>query len=214
MSDIQHPVLETKTIIKATFIALGIGIIIFITSVLPAEYGIDPTGLGQALGFSKLYQSASDSTSNPPVAMVTQQPYKLLKMEDGGSPPDVGMPLEANNPAPEKQFDIREDTIMVNLQAGKGIEYKIDMLKYGKMKYEWATNSGTLFVDFHGEVKQPNPPKDVYYDSYTVAFSNNMVGSFLAPFEGKHGWYFKNKTEKDIQIKIRLKGQYKLRNDK
>ena len=47
MSEIKHPVLETNKIIKATVIAFIIGAIILITSVLPAEYGIDPTGAGK-----------------------------------------------------------------------------------------------------------------------------------------------------------------------
>lgn len=214
MSQIQPPVLEVKKIIKATVIALVVGAIILVIAVLPAEYGIDPTGLGKSLGFNQLYQPEESSSPDITVQAGTQPTFKLLKMADGGSDPNVPVPNEANNPAPEKQLEEREDSVIVNLAAGKGIEYKIDMLKYGKIKYEWFTNEGTLFVDFHGEVKQKNPPKDEYYDSYTVAYSNNMVGSFMAPFEGKHGWYFKNRTPKDVQIKIRIKGQYALRNDK
>ena len=84
------------------------------------------------------------------------------------------------------------------------------MLKYGQVKYEWLTDKGSVFFDFHGEVKQLNPSNNVYYESYTVAYSNNMIGNFLAPFEGKHGWYFKNNGESTITINIRLKGQYEL----
>lgn len=45
------------------------------------------------------------------------------------------------------------------------------MLKHGKMKYEWTTNKGTLYFDFHGEVKQAKAVKDVYFESYTIAYS-------------------------------------------
>ena len=37
-----------------------------------------------------------------------------------------------------------------------------------------------------------------------------MIGTFLAPFEGRHGWYFKNNTNKDIVVSLRVKGQYLL----
>lgn len=211
MSEMNHPTLETKKIIKATIVALIIGAILLVTAVLPAEYGIDPTGTGKMLGFSKLHQPAENSDAAT-VEMVAQPSHRLLKLEDGGSDPDVAKPEEANNPAPDKQFEEREDSIKISIPAGGDIEYKINMLKYGKVKYEWTTNKGTVFFDFHGEVKQATPSNNVYFESYTVAYSNNIIGNFLSPFEGKHGWYFKNKNDTDITISIRLKGQYELMN--
>lgn len=210
MSEIKHPILETKKIIKATVIALVIGAIILVTAVLPAKYGIDPTGIGHSLGFSKLHHHVEKTVVTAPIEMVAQQPQRLFKLEDGGSSPEVAMPAEANNPAPVKQFAEREDSILFNVPAGKGTEYKINMLKYGKVKYEWTTNKGAVFFDFHGEVKEKNPSDNVYFESYTVAYSNNIIGNFLAPFEGKHGWYFRNKSKSDMVITIRLKGQYEL----
>ena len=211
MSEIKHPILETKKIIKATVVAFIIGAIILITSVLPAEYGIDPTGAGHYLGFSKLHH-VENTEITPSAEMVVQPSHRLLKLENGGSSPDIAIPTEVNNPAPEKQLEEREDSILFNVPAGKGLEYKINMLKHGKVKYEWTTDKGTVFFDFHGEVKEKIPSNNVYFESYTVAYSNNMIGNFLAPFEGKHGWYFQNKSENDLVITIRLKGQYALIN--
>lgn len=48
------------------------------------------------------------------------------------------------------------------------------------------------------------------FESYTEAYSNNIIGTFCAPYEGRHGWYFKNKSAKDIVVTIWLKGQYTL----
>ena len=210
MSEIKHPILETKKIIKATAIALIIGAIILLTAVLPAEYGIDPTGAGHYLGFSKLYHHVERADTTSAVEMVAQKPQRLLKLEDGGSSPKVAIPAEANIPAPKRQLEVREDSVLFNVPAGKGLEYKINMLKHGKVKYEWTTDRGTVFFDFHGEVKEKSPTDNVYFESYTVAYSNNMIGNFLAPYEGKHGWYFQNKSDTDIAITIRLKGQYEL----
>lgn len=212
MSEINHPILETKKIIKATIAALIIGIILLVTAVLPAEYGIDPTGTGKMLGFSKLHQSAEKTDITNSVQIVEQPSHRILKLENGGSAPEVERPSEVNNPPPEKQLQEREDSIQISIPAGGDIEYKINMLKYGRVKYEWLTNKGTVFFDFHGEVKQASPSDNVYYESYTVAYSNNMIGSFLSPFEGKHGWYFKNKSDTNVMISIRLIGQYALIN--
>tara|TARA_R110001592_G_scaffold256114_1_gene519820 strand:- start:6644 stop:7279 length:636 start_codon:yes stop_codon:yes gene_type:complete len=211
MTEIKHPILETKKIIKATVIALLIGTVILVIAVLPAEYGIDPTGLGKVMGFSKLHQNTK-TEQVVEQEVVPQKSHRLLKLEDGGSDPEVERPEEANNPAPIKQLEEREDTIQVEIPPRKGVEYKINMLKYGRVKYEWLTDKGTVFFDFHGEVKQVNPSNNVYFESYTVAYSNNMIGNFLSPFEGKHGWYFKNSNESTIIVTIRLKGQYELIN--
>ncbi len=118
------------------------------------------------------------------------------------------MPQEAQNPAPARQFEQRQASVTILIPAGKGLEYKMNVLKYGTVKYEWVTDQGILYFDFHGEVKEENPGKDVFFESYTAAYSNNMIGTFLAPFEGRHGWYFKNKGETDIVVSLRLSGQY------
>ena len=45
---------STCKLIKSTIIAIGIATIILVTTVLPAEYGIDPTGAGELLGLKKM----------------------------------------------------------------------------------------------------------------------------------------------------------------
>ncbi len=209
MTDFNQPVIETKKIVRAFLIALAVGILLLVIAVLPAEYGIDLTGAGNALGFSKLYVP-TDTVKAETVASAPTAKYRILKLENAGSEPDVKKPKEADNPPPAKQYDVREDTIVVTLPPSKGLEYKVYLLKYGTMKYEWITNEGEVFFDFHGEVTEPNPPKDVFYQSHTVSYSNNMIGTFVSPFEGRHGWYFKNISQQEMTVKIRLKGEYRL----
>ena len=204
MSKINQPIMNKTQLIKSVLIALLIGGIVLVTAVLPAEYNLDPIGTGKLLGFSKLYvEPVSENTTDLKIQKLTIQ--KL------GSSVDVIKPIEANNPAPIEQFSMQNDLISIVVPAGKGIEFKFKALKYGNIKYEWFTkDQSIIYLDFHGEVRQENPPKNVFYESYTLAYSNNMAGTFTAPFEGKHGWYFKNNHDKDIQITIKLKGQYQL----
>lgn len=208
MPDINPPRLEAKQILKATSAALVIGIVVFVTAVLPAEYGSDPLGTGKLFGLIRLYNFQYHQAA---VAIETPA-SPLLTIADLGSDPSVAMPKEANNPAPAKQYEERQDSVTVRVPAGKGLEFKMNVLKYGKVKYEWVTDHGVLFTDFHGEVKEehPDPNKDEYFQSYTEAYSNNIIGTFLAPYEGRHGWYFKNKSKTDIVVSIKLKGQYTL----
>tara|TARA_B100000795_G_C22733088_1_gene412210 strand:+ start:215 stop:844 length:630 start_codon:yes stop_codon:yes gene_type:complete len=207
MTTNNQPNLNKGQLLKSLFIALVIGAVVLITAVLPAEYGMDPLGTGKLFGFSKLYQG-NEPIENKETR--TTLNFKKIKMEKLGSPQSVSKPSEANNPPPEAQYPERKDTISVVVPAEKGIEYKFKSLKYGSINYEWATDKGIVYIDFHGEVKQENPPKNVFYESYTLAYSNNMAGTLTAPFEGKHGWYFRNETKEAIVVTIILHGQYEL----
>ena len=207
MTTHNQPNLNKGQLLKSLGIALLIGAIVLLTAVLPAEYGLDPLGTGKLFGFSKLYQGNGKAEINNTNSSLN---FKKIKMGKLGSPPSVLEPNEADNPPPEVQYRQRADTIEIVVPAEKGIEYKFKSLKYGSTKYEWATDKGIVYIDFHGEVKQENPPANVFYESYTLAYSNNMAGTLTAPFEGKHGWYFRNETKEAIVVTIKLKGQYKL----
>ncbi|MEE9348689.1 MAG: hypothetical protein V3U80_01425 [Flavobacteriaceae bacterium] len=194
-------IMSKKQLLKSTVYALIIGLFVFVVAVLPAAYGKDPLGTGKLFGFDKLYTK----TTQP---LIVQ---KQLKIEKLGSNSNVPKPIEAFNPIPDKQYNKQIDTIKIVIPAKKGIEYKFNAKKLAAIKYEWfTTNKAVVYLDFHGEVKQANPPKNVFYESYTLAYSNNMAGTFTAPFNGKHGWYFRNDYDQDIQLFIILNGEYKL----
>ena len=207
MTTDKQPNLTKDQILKSLLIALLIGTVVLVSAVLPAEYGIDPLGTGKLFSFSKLYQGNNQTEI---IETASSLNFNKIKMEKLGSPQSTPKPSEANNPPPEVQYSNREDSIEVIVPAKKGIEYKFKSLKYGNIKYEWTTDKGIVYIDFHGEVKQENLPKNVFYESYTLAYSNNMAGTLTAPFEGKHGWYFRNETNEDIVVTIRLNGQYEL----
>jgi len=195
-------IMTTKQLFKSVLLAIIIGIVVFLVAVLPATYGKDPLGTGKLFGFSRLYNDTNTQQS------IVQ---KHLKIEKLGSDSSVQKPIEANDSASDSQDIKRTDTIKITVPAKKGIEYKFKAKKYASIKYEWfTTNKEIVYLDFHGEVKQDNPPKDVFYESYTLAYSNNMTGTFTAPFNGKHGWYFRNEYDEDIQLFIVLKGEYEL----
>jgi len=208
MTTNDQPVMGKKQLIKYLIISILIGGIILLTAILPAEYNIDPLGTGELFGFSRLYTAPAAEeigVQNAPLK------FKKLTIEESGSGPDVPVPDVVNSPAPVEQYSMREDkNITVVVPAGKGIEYKFKMLKYGSTKYEWYTDGSILYSDMHGELLLATPPEDEFFESYAEAYSNNMTGTLLAPFEGIHGWYFRNKNKEDVTVNIKLKGQYEL----
>ena len=168
----QHTV-STKTLVKASISAVVVAAIALVTFILPAEYNIDPTGIGNKLGLTALAQAAEVETTS----------------------------LETTKGTDEFQ------TIEVTVPAGRGIEYKFYMKQHEKMTYEWLTDGDALFFDLHGE---PEGDTTGYYESYVIATSDDMKGSFTAPFPGSHGWYWKNKSDNPVTVKLLVKGQYKV----
>ena len=56
---------SSKSLFKATGVAAVIGGVVLVTTILPAEYGIDPTGLGQTMGLTLLSQANAAESTQP-----------------------------------------------------------------------------------------------------------------------------------------------------
>ena len=98
-----------------------------------------------------------------------------------------------------------QQVIEVIVPAEKGIECKFQMNQYEKMTYEWVTDGAALYFDLHGE---PEGDTTGYFESYAIATLSEMKGSFTSPFEGSHGWYWKNNSNKPVAIQLIVEGQY------
>tara|TARA_R110000772_G_scaffold268652_1_gene397046 strand:- start:701 stop:1231 length:531 start_codon:yes stop_codon:yes gene_type:complete len=170
----EHSVINLSTLIKASLAALVLAAVALLTFILPAEYNIDPTGIGQRLGLTVLAQSAEAS------------------------------PVDSES-MPESTAS--QQVIEITVPANKGIEYKLKMEQYDKVTYEWMTDGGSLYVDLHGE---PEGDTTGYFESYAIATLDTMKGSFTAPFNGSHGWYWKNASNNPVAIQLILNGQFQI----
>ena len=59
---------SSKSLFKATGVAAVIGGVVLVTTILPAEYGIDPTGLGKMMGLTVLSQANAAESAQPEAA--------------------------------------------------------------------------------------------------------------------------------------------------
>lgn len=166
---------SNKTLLKASGIATLIAAITLVTAILPAEYNIDPTGIGQRLGLTVLAQTAP--------------------------PPTVRKPADTNS-----SVTYRDDIATIEVPANGGIEYKFYLPQYGALKYEWFADAAMHF-EFHGE---PQGDDSGYFETYTLATSDEMEGSMTVPFEGSHGWYWKNTSDEIITVTLTTEGNYRV----
>ena len=99
-----------------------------------------------------------------------------------------------------------KDTIKVLIPAEGEIEYKLEAAKSASVHYAWTTDKGDLFFDFHGE---PKGDTTGYFESYGKDTKAQSNGSVTTPFEGTHGWYWRNDNDFEVTVTLKVKGDYK-----
>ena len=112
------------------------------------------------------------------------------------------------NVSEASQPDSSSDSITVIVPARGDIEYKIILTKGALLQYSWKTDGAELFFDFHGE---PKGDTTGYFESYNKSTESSSSGSLTAPFEGTHGWYWKNNTRSPVSVQLEIKGAYQLK---
>lgn len=204
----SHP--TARQLLKATLASIFAATIILVTTVLPAEYGIDPTGIGARLGLDAL-GSTAEAAERP----LPQPPASSTSSTPDNAAANAGLSAKANEAFGAnagQSFDAkavslrgiphRHDTLTVTLAPGKGAEVKA-MLKSGDgMVFHWKA-SGDVALDMHGErtgIKNA-------WTSYAVESAQREAsGTFVAPFDGSHGWYWQNRGTDPVTVEIEVSG--------
>ena len=185
----------TKQLLTSTVIAMAIAAVLLFTVILPAEYGIDPTGAGKALGLNKMGEIKTSLKEE-----VQQESLPKTNVARIANPV---LSNTAREPAAQKNRSTRSDSITIELQPGQGSEVKVTMQEGQTVVYEWLTDGGLVNYDNHGD--SPNIPYHGYGKGKMVA---NHSGSITAAFQGNHGWFWRNRTEKPVTLTLKTKGEY------
>lgn len=194
MSNIPSEVPSTRRLLKATAIAIAVAGVILVTTVLPAEYGIDPTGIGGRLGLDVL-ASTAEAAELPPTATATAEP----ELDAVGQP---AKPVESSVVS-KRDGKYRSETLSLTLAPGKGAEIKAAMKTGDGMVFHWSA-SGDVAVDMHGE--RTGAAKDEYTSYWIEKVQRQASGSFTAPFDGSHGWYWLNRSSEPVTVQVEVSG--------
>jgi hypothetical protein len=96
----------------------------------------------------------------------------------------------------------------LTLRPGDEYEYKVRMKPDETLLFSWKS-SVPLEYDFHGEAAK-DPGNAV---SYKAGDGAELHGSLIAPFQGIHGWYWKNKSKENAEIQLKMSGEFELIED-
>lgn len=189
------------TLLRSTALAVAVAAVLLMTVVLPAEYGIDPTGVGQVLGLKRMgeikvalaLEAEADAAADG-AALAAE----ALAPEDSVVAPEVAPPGPAANEAGENS-----GMAEVVLQPDEGKEVKLAMSEGASVRYEWSAVGGGVNFDLHAD--QSSGPSHSYKKGFGLGEDE---GEFTAAFDGMHGWFFRNRTDAVVTVTLKAEGDF------
>ena len=182
-----------RTLAKAAGGAVVAAALVLTLFVLPAEANIDPSGVGAALGLTRM--AAEPSTAPIDVGKAAAK---------SASPANVAVPDKA---AIAKTAALRSDSLTITLEPHSGAEVKAHMKTGDHFVFRWEANGGPVKLDMHGE--PVNAAEDEFTSYWEETGLTQGQGSFTAPFDGSHGWYWRNKGDSPVTVTVKTTGFYK-----
>ena len=199
---LQAELPSSKQLMKSTVLAVIAAIVLLFTVVLPAEYGIDPTGVGKLLRLTEMgqvkQQLAEEAAADAAGLLATD----TLASET----PDIDNVAEQAVSATLSDTAVANgqwrDEIPFTLTPGEGLEIKMKMAAGGKSEYSWIVTGGDVNFDTHGDA----PGQAISYEKGRGIAANE--GVLEAAFTGNHGWFWRNRGQSDVQVVLRTRGDY------
>jgi hypothetical protein len=193
---------SSAQLIRSTAIAAVSAVAILITIVLPAEYNIDPTGIGGVIGLAEMgeikAQLAEEAEADRILEMGTDEQSSLIRDILGIF---VGT-AHAHESAETEAADEWRDEITFTLAPGESAEWKLVMEEGQSAEYVMTVEGGRVNFDLHGH----GPGHSVTYEKGRG--STGSEGEIAAEFDGEHGWYWRNRDSSDVTVTVHLRGEY------
>ncbi len=202
---------STGKLIKSTIIAAVTAGILLVTVVMPAEYGIDPTGIGREIGLKQMGEikmslaeeaELEQTTAQETVrAMATAKPLAQAEMQE--VVPSVPEPAASTSDRAGQPAELSHEMSLI-LSPNEGAEIKVELKKGMTTKYVWFTDGGKANFDIHGDSKELN----IDYHGYSKGAKERDEGVLEAAFDGYHGWFWRNRTKKPLTVTLQTRGDY------
>ena len=187
-------------LIKSTIIAITLAAIILVTVVLPSEHGIDPTGIGNLLGLTKMGEIKVSLAQEAAADMIVDESKKTTSNNSAELVPAS----EERTVTTQLSSPTKTDQMTISLYPNEGKEVKLEMKKGAQIEYVWWTDNGRANFDTHAD----SIKHQIDYHGYGKGSTDREEGALVAAFDGKHGWFWRNRTSKTMTITLQVKGEY------
>ncbi len=181
-------------LLRSTVAAATVALVVLLVVVLPAEYGIDPTGAGRVLGLTEMGE----------IKQELSEEAEQDKIKHGGSEQSSSLWKDIADLfiTPVNAQESWRDKLTLTLAPGDSAEIKLVMKKGDIAEYSWIADGGRINYDLHAH----GNGESIDYEKGRGKTSG--VGSITAPFDGNHGWFWRNRDKSDVTVTIQLRGDY------
>jgi hypothetical protein len=192
----------TGQLLRSTASCITAAAALLVTVVLPAEYAIDPTGIGKVLGLTEMgeikQQLAEEAAADSLATESNPSPQLAI------SPPPIAPTETPSEVMSETEpVDAWQDQVVIILKPGEAAEIKLEMNESDLVTYEWTVSQGHLNSDLHGDGTAGQ------FTSYRKGRKEaSDMGDLNAEFDGTHGWFWRNRSEVDVEVTLKVKGTY------
>lgn len=191
---------SARQLLRSTVIAIGIAALILVTIVLPAEYGVDPTRVGQVLGLTEMgmikRQLAAEAAAADSVEAAARRSGEVVAA-------DSTTPAANPAPVPAAQAGERSDTTVVVMAPAQAREVKLVMKKNARVAFSWMTDRNVVNYDTHADAP------GIRYHGYAKGQGVRAdSGALIAAFDGQHGWFWRNRSADTVRVALRTRGAY------
>jgi hypothetical protein len=162
---------------------LGAGLI-FVMFILPAEFAVDPLGIGAKLGLVQLG--------------VTGKQIQAVAAESARGAGQAPIVVAEKRP-------FNEETVEFKVPPHQFMEYKYRLDKGKALLYAW-TATAPVNYELHAE---PDGAPRGYAETYEKAQATSQAsGTLTVPFSGIHGWYWENAGDDEVTVTLKSAGFY------
>ena len=189
---------------KITFLSIIATLLITIIFILPAEFGIDPTGLGKKLGILN-FSSTELKVEINKASLTKRYPEFTPQSEfDYFEPENLDEPYTKSQKKP-----LQSKSLLIKLEEFEQVEVKAIMDQGDSIVYSWELIKGeNIYSDFHADPYEVKNFPESFYIRYKESESKKSMGSLIAPFKGNHGWHWLNIEEKPVEIRLEVHGYF------
>ena len=214
---------SSKQLLVSTLAAFVVAMILLITVILPAEYAIDPTGIGRGLGLTEMgeiktsleAEAEADKTKSAPQTVQQLSPQSTQQSNQAIAQAQPAKstaqptqqvaktaPVTASEPVQQKPV-VKQDKRVLTLAPGQAAELKLGMNKGDKVQYRWTAAGGKLNFDTHGD------NASISYHGYGKGRNKpGQEGELIAAFDGNHGWFWRNRSDTVVTLTLEVEGDF------
>jgi hypothetical protein len=189
-------------LVRSTLIAAGVAAALLVTVVLPAEYGIDPTGAGRALGLAEMGVIKTQLQEEAEADQARDRAGQVPAPEQRSSLLGRIVAQLLIGPSAAQTVVSKSEEFSLSLKPGEGGEVKMDMKKGAKATYSWKVEGGAVNHDMHGD----GPNNEISYKKGRGVAGDE--GTITAAFDGNHGWYWRNRGSAPVTVKVMASGDF------